>query len=214
MGTSNKSFTCPSCSAFFESAVLKVGDDVLQVDSFGSFAVNGVRDAETPFFMNNGHIKVTHTQKDKKSHAFKIQLNAVEYFQIRTFKDMITVDMNAMPGSIVEGSMGLLGNSKGEKVGRDGAVMEDDNSFAEEWQVLDSEPMLFESVREPQHPAKCVLPSAEASAQKTRRLGEASQLKSAAEQACAKYQKPESIERCVYDVLAVEDLDIAAAGTY
>ena len=112
-----------------------------------------------------------------------------------------------------EGTMGgLMGNFGGQKVGRDHRTeIVDINDFAEEWQVRGDEPMLFQTVRAPQYPAKCErLTAAEA----RRRLGENCEMASLAKEACAHWKDEGGIERCIHDVLATGDLEMAQAGTY
>ena len=58
--------------------------------------------------------------------------------------------------------------------------MEDNNAFGQEWQVPVNEKMLFSAVREPQAPAKCMIPDV---TKTVRRLGE-SVAREAAEAAC------------------------------
>jgi hypothetical protein len=70
------------------------------------------------------------------------------------------------------------------------------------------EPMLFRTARHPQYPQKCVMPDPAAVGQ--RRLGE-TVARRAAEAACARFAGAGAIfENCVYDVMAVGDVDIAA----
>jgi hypothetical protein len=97
---------------------------------------------------------------------------------------------------------------------RDGkTVMSDANAFGQEWQVLDTDPTLFQTARLPQHPQKCIMPSAKATSTLRRRLEESSmdQL-AAAEKACAHWGKGK--DDCVFDVLATGDLEMAEAGEY
>ena len=64
----------------------------------------------------------------------------------------------------------------------------------------------------PQYPEKCLLP--DPSAKETRRLGEKSISREAAEIACAHWKATESKERCIFDVIAVGDLEMATVGAY
>jgi hypothetical protein len=68
--------------------------------------------------------------------------------------------------------------------------MDDANAFGQEWQVLDTEPSLFQTVRLPQHPQQVrTLPSPmQEASQLRRRLSESSSIDQlAAEQACEQW---------------------------
>ena len=99
-------------------------------------------------------------------------------------------------------------------LGRDSkTVIDDPVLFGKEWQVRDNEMGLFGTARVPQFPEECIMPGEGSSINgfKRRRLGQSSVTKQAAEKACD-WWGPEVKERCVYDVLALGDLEIAEAG--
>jgi hypothetical protein len=103
----------------------------------------------------------------------------------------------------------------GDMVARDGkAVMNDANAFGQEWQVLDTEPSLFHTVRLPQHPKQvCTLPTPKQASQLRRRLSEPSSVDHlAAEKACEHWG--EGKDDCVFDVLTTGDLEMAVVGAY
>jgi hypothetical protein len=85
--------------------------------------------------------------------------------------------------------------------------MTDFNQFGQEWQVLHSEPMIFNERRAPQHPEQCSLPTVTAK----RRLHEDTALYQVAEEACAGVEKA-SREFCIFGVTAAGTED--AASTY
>ena len=85
------------------------------------------------------------------------------------------------------------------------------NAYAQTWQVQENEDMLFQSVRQPLAGQQCRLPN-ETKAEKQRRLGE-SLAAETANRACA-HLDGAAKENCVFDVLAVGDVDIAKAGVY
>ena len=89
------------------------------------------------------------------------------------------------------------------------------NAFGQEWQVRADEPMLFRTSRSPQASKgeKCVLPGATSKQSLRRRLKESKITPSEAEAACA-HLKGTTKSACVYDVLAVGDLDLAQSGAY
>ena len=132
---------------------------------------------------------------------------------VTAFKDLVSVKMDNATMASFGASVGLMGAyPSGMKLARDGkTVMEDPDMFGQEWQVQQGEAMLFDSVRAPQHPQVCTPPGARK--QTGRRLGEGSITEEAAEMACADW-KDEHKELCVYDVLAMGDLEVAQAGAY
>ena len=89
---------------------------------------------------------------------------------------------------------------------RDGTTLTADyNEFGQEWQVLEDEPKLFQGSTSlvPQSPTKCFIPAVKAG----RRLGE-SLATATAEAACSIYDGYKK-DMCVFDVVAMGDLEIA-----
>jgi hypothetical protein len=114
-----------------------------------------------------------------------------------------------------EGSEGLLGAPMGEDdtglLSRDGSfdMTGNWNTFGEEWQVLDTEPMLFQERRAPQHPAGCVYESSGKQKNVRRRLMDdaATEVTLAiATEACIK-AVGNMKDFCVEDVMATGDLE-------
>jgi hypothetical protein len=84
--------------------------------------------------------------------------------------------------------------------------------FGQEWQVLESEPTLFQNLRLPQHPMECTLPPPMKASQLRRRLLESSVDELTAEKDCARWG--EGKNDCVFDVLTTGDLEMAMVGAY
>lgn len=206
--------------SYIESAAIKIGDDVLEVGSYGEFFYNGIESAEFPVSMG-GLFTVTHEQVNKKKHYFEIALDKNTKIRIGSFKDLVSV---ALPyGSFnqyFEGSVGMLGSSNSSKgaqmLARDGeTVLESDPvAFGLEWQVRDTEPSLFQNdQRFPQYPETCVMPSAAAKSTQ-RRLGEDGITEEQAMTACKTAGRTYDLDACVYDILAMQDLEIAESGAF
>ena len=97
-------------------------------------------------------------------------------------------------------------------MGRDGmSILEDPVAFGMEWQLQENEPMLFQTARAPQYPQECRLPAV--SQKTTRRLGEKTISEEMAKTACVAVHA-ENMEACVHDVMAMGDLELAAAGGF
>jgi len=80
--------------------------------------------------------------------------------------------------------------------------------------VLKSEPSLYQAIRFPQHPEACIAPKDPTVAKDNRRrLGEVAVTQAEAEAACAHWAE-EQKDLCIFDVVAVDDLEIAQAGAY
>lgn len=189
---------------------MRIGQDILEVGSYGFFFLNGVSDASLSAKMAGKH-SIVHTQLNKKTHEFQIELDNDESILIRSFKDLVSVKVVHGSFNNFGKSQGLMGKfGTGEWLARNGTVLKDASAFGQEWQVRDTEAKLFETLRAPQHPAQCNMPKA--SAAKERRLGEGVAKKAKAEKACAHWGDMQ--DKCVYDVLAMADLEIAEAGVF
>jgi hypothetical protein len=207
--------------SYIESAALRLGNDVIEVSSWGEYFVNGVSGAELPRMLVSG-FSFSHKDLDGKTHIFALEEMGTDIeIVIKTFKEMVSVRMEpfkekAIRNHYFSSSLGLMGSfddEPGKLLARDGVtVIDDHNAFGQEWQVQDTEPMLFVAAdRAPQYPAKCVLPSTSA-AEKQRRLG-LTVAQIAAEEACGHWE-PHVRDLCIYDVMASGDLELAAAGGY
>lgn len=200
--------------SYIESAAIQIGEDVLEVSSFGGYMLGGVSAAELPNTIAG--FTVQHSQPSANIHLFEILLDEDkdEKIVIKTFKDMVSVKLHGASPSRFHGSQGMLGNydKNGLMMARDGVtVINDPNAFADEWQIKDVEPKLFQSRRRPQHPQACRLPSE--TKEKRRRLGSSSITMEEAEAACGSWPA-DLIPGCVHDVIALDDLELAHAGAF
>lgn len=198
--------------SYIESAVVKIGEETLEVASFGEYYLNGVSNADLPNEISA--FAVTHSHPSKNIHIFEIAVAGPEKIVLTTFKDMVSVKIENADTKRFHGSVGMMGEFEtGKMLSRNGTtVLTDPNAFASEWQVRSTEPMLFQAISAPQHPDACVLPDA-VKKQGRRRLGEASISKEAAEHACAHWEE-ETRNQCIHDVMATGDLELADAGAF
>ena len=200
--------------SFISTAALRIGDDVLTVSSWGDFAINGVHGAQGKEAMSIGGFPVSQAQFNKKHTRLEVSLGGGndEKLVLSTFKDLVSVTIHQGRAENFQTSSGMMGSFHGQLLGRDGkTIFEDMDMFGQEWQVRGDEPKLFETSREPQYPKQCRLPSE--SVATTRRLGEGI-ARSKAEAACAHFADENRKKACVFDVMAVGDVDIAKAGGY
>jgi len=118
------------------------------------------------------------------------------------------VVFDAAGTDIFEGSLGLLGShSTGKKIARDGeSEIKDPTEFALEWQVRDTDGMMFSSARFPQYPTTCSPPKKILG----NRLG-MSLMKEQAEKVCEHWTTDK--EDCIFDVIATRDVLTASEGS-
>lgn len=195
--------------SFVETAAIRIGEDILEVSSWGDWSLNGVSFSNALSApLSIAGYPVYHRQLNKKKNVFDIVVDSGN-ITVDNFKDFVNIKIRTP----LPGSKGLLGDFyTGDSLARDGeTVIEDPNAFGQEWQVLDSEPNLFQTNRAPQFPNKCILPSE--SKKEARRLGDHGVSEEAAKLACAKFQGS-TFESCVHDVMATGDLEVADAGAY
>ncbi len=199
--------------SYISNAALRIGTDVLEVESKGVYHLNGVAGADLP--IEFGGFQFLHTQPTDKQHVFEIHLGGRERIKLKTYKDFVSVLVEQGEDKHFANSVGLMGDfATGRMFARDGeTVIEDANAFGQEWQVLDTEASLFQEARFPQHPTVCTMPPPMQASQLRRRLLETSVADEvAAEKACAQWG--DGKDDCVFDVLTTGDLEMAMVCAY
>jgi hypothetical protein len=73
--------------SYISSAVLRIGSDVLEVESQGVYYLNGVAGADLP--SEFGGFEFLHTQPTDKQHVFEVHLEGRERIMIKTYKDFV-----------------------------------------------------------------------------------------------------------------------------
>jgi hypothetical protein len=198
--------------SYISSAALRIGTDVLEVESKGVYYKNGVLGPAMPNKISG--FPVAHTQPNENQHAFNVDLGDGESINIKTYKDFVSVMVDGAQSKDFGDSVGLMGAlERGLMLARDGnTVLADHNAFGQEWQVLDTEPKIFETIRFPQHPQACTMPPPTQTSLLRRRLSESGNAELAAEEACAHWG--EGKDDCMFDVLTTGDLEMAVVGAY
>jgi cysteine-rich repeat protein len=199
--------------SYISNAAVRIGADILELQSHGVYHFNGVAGVELP--SKFAGFEFLHTQPTAKQHVFEIHLGGRERIKLKTYKDFVSVSIEQGQGKHFANSVGLMGDfAKGRMFARDGeTVLDDANVFGQEWQVLNTEESLFQTLRLPQHPLECTMPTPVQASQLRRRLSEKSkddQL--AAEKACEHWG--DGKDECVFDVLTTGDLGMAVGGAY
>lgn len=195
--------------SFIESAVVKIGNNTLEVSGFGQYILDSVSNCD----LSDGiaGFPISHFHPSENVHLFEIDITGEEKLVFRTFKDMVSVKIDRAEAKRFHGSGGMMGNYEtGKLLGRDGqTLISDPVAFAAEWQVRNDEPMLFQTASGPQYPEVCKLPNP---AKTGRRLGKAVN-ENTARKACASWTD-ETRDGCIHDVLATGDIGLAAVGSF
>ena len=214
----------PYQETFVESVALKIGDDTLQVDSWGAYRLNGQPNASLNGDMNGssrlgkhtklGRFPIAHFIDDPTKHRerFVVSLDNMERVVISVFKDLVSVAVKGGTYKSFGSSRGLMGAfGSGTKLSRNNtAILDNDVAFAGDWQVRDTEPMLFAASREPQYPQKCRLENTQENGKSKkvarRHLRESTVSMEQATVACAHTRNQKD---CASDVMQMSDLDLA-----
>jgi hypothetical protein len=190
--------------SFIEKIAVQIGNDILEFSNdVANVMLNGVvaapKAGHRKIFMADKYEVVRYKKslviRLDHSHGAKIDLIARKI-------GWPAVKVVAAQSDIFAGSLGLLGDYEtGKKLARDGVTEmndEDATDFALEWQVRDTEPMMFSDARVPQFPTVCIPPAK----MMGNRLG-LSLAKKEAEKACAAWG--DDMEDCIFDVVASRD---------
>jgi len=208
--------------SFIEKVALQIGDEILEFDNdVENFLINGV-----PVEANRKHHKTMFAgyviRRDPKAISVRLADGTGQHQDTGRAKIDFHMRKNGFPAVIVDaghtdlfkGSLGLLGEwGTGRKLARDGSTVIDvpdasnASEFALEWQVRDTEPMIFQESRFPQFPTTCAPPAKMVG---DKRLGASQFKKKEAEEACAHWE--EDMEDCIFDVMATRDALVAEEG--
>jgi hypothetical protein len=202
--------------SYISTAVLRIGDDVLEVAGQGdgdSYWINGVEgnafgDAAVVGSLSGSSVIARRLNTQQREYV--VDLGNEQSVVLKTWKDLVRVDVRGADADNFASSVGLMGTfPEGAKMARDHLTLLDDvNKFGQEWQVKPSEPKLFRSIDGPQFPSKCEVPSRSSL---RRRLAASSVSLEDAELACSRVSA-EDRDLCIFDVMATNDKD--AAGAY
>jgi len=207
--------------SFISSVAVKIGEDVFEVQSGGIHLLNGVEDVDLKTTTLAGYqVKKHGGKKDNGTIKARYHINMKEegVLEVKVYNEFVSVLIRQVRAEDFNDSVGLMGTfEQGELIGRDtSTVFEDPNEFGLEWQVRDTDTMLFQEARFPQFPAKCTMPEVPSSVH--RRLNEVAGgagmiPKSEAEKAC-EHLPVEDRDACVYDVITTGDIEMARLDAF
>jgi hypothetical protein len=202
--------------SYIESAAVRVGEHVLQVDR-RSFRLDGVKFHDDDLPMTFGDDGKTYKFElynlDKresgttKRRQYRLSLDEESAIEFKFYKEFMTFDVVGHPD--FTDAAGLLGTyPSGDMLSREGRPIEDFGDFGFEWQVGLTDPILFAKVRSPQLPLeRCYLPTAARPSRRQLR-GENQKLFAAAQSACSS-QVGNDFGLCVDDVMMTGDIGLA-----
>lgn len=207
--------------SYVESAAVRIGDQILEIqggDKAEWLFTNGIanEDVVDGKWYNvkfAGHVmRFKKSGRNREAHLY---LMNGEKLMMKTYNDFVKVELGK-DRSMYKGSHGILGRyPDGKRVGRDGeTLIEDINTYGQEWQVTPDEPKLFHTYEgDFIVPAgqKCAMPTEtlEKKELRARRLADGLSMDQA-EQACIHITDPMDHKACVFDVIATQDTDMAA----
>jgi hypothetical protein len=200
--------------SYVSSAVLRIGDDTLEVmggndDSSHWINQQANENSDDGIIGFLSGYPIVYKKINSKQHEYTVKIGGAKAIVMTTFKKLVRVSIEGASIESFGSSRGLLGSfGEGKMLARDGStLLEDTNTFGQEWQVLPSEDMLFHSVEGPQAPEKCFIPLASSL---RRRLGESKISEEEAQLACSRVSQ-EDFDMCVFDVMATGDKDVVGA---
>ena len=198
--------------SYISAAALRIGEDILEVQSQAKYFYNGEEGAPLPKKFGGFTIDHKIPKHKNRPDRFVIYTNSGK-IDIRVYNDFVGVSILKPKEEGFGDSVGLMGSFKsGDWLLRDGeTVVTDPNAFGPEWQVRDHEHQLFVEKGSVTWPETCHMPSDYAK-EGRRRLEESSITEEMAEEACEHWVYDKDL--CIHDVLLTGDLDIAAAGAY
>jgi len=194
--------------SFIKALSMRVGNDTLEMEGKDNFHINGVFWEQPNQFAGFPIFKIGNATwcRDKcfKAQIYRIFFDFDEYVELANWAGFLHVEMN---GPNFKDSTGLLGSRKDTgMVGRDGNLIADVNKYGQEWQVMGSDPQLFQMSRYPQHPDPCIQPEAT-----FRRISESTMRM--AQHACS-YLSGELYDICIFDVSSTGDENLAYSPFY
>jgi hypothetical protein len=198
--------------SYIEMAALRVGDYVMEVHS-QYLTLDGIEytDHDLPLSFGGDFkyvINAPEVEEDTKFHGakvYRVDLHDESWINFKVYKEFVFIEVSGHEEDFSD-AMGLLGDYyNGNMVDRQGQRVYDYDQFGFEWQVRPGvDANLFSTVREPQFPRQCNMPSVQRSSRRLRANN--GSLFTDAKSACA---KAADINLCVDDVLATGDLGMA-----
>jgi hypothetical protein len=182
-------------TSYISSAVIKIGSDKIEIQEDGSYYWNDQHNIPLPSLF--GDSKLTYVVVDGWLPMWTMTSPRGGTIFVQIFDVMVDVKISGFSNESVSDSVGLMGDyDSGFLVNRRGDWMFNIAEFGNDWQVRDTEPMLFHEVQEPQYPSKCRMPLKDDVDRRLRSLGNISEEE--ATMICSESGK--YFEDCVEDI--------------
>jgi hypothetical protein len=148
-------------TSYIATAAIKIGSNTLEVHEDGSYYFNNALNAPLPAMF--GDSTISYIVEEGWLPVWTITSPRGGTIFIQIFNVMVDVKLSGFLTETVSDATGLMGDfDSGFLMDRKGEWMFDMNKFGNEWQVRDTEPMIFHEVRHPQHPFICGMPLVDA----------------------------------------------------
>ena len=93
--------------SYIETAAIQIGEDVLEISSWGEFFYNGVEGTRLPKMMA-GKYHVEHTEVSKKRHLYEVNLHEGQKIVVATHKDLLAIAVENASDKNFHNSVGML----------------------------------------------------------------------------------------------------------
>jgi von Willebrand factor type D domain len=199
--------------SYISNVATRIGEDVLEITSSGTHYFNGVEGTEFPLEIGGRYVatRVERTLESgdiRTEYTIDLMIHSDDHtsgdlIRISSFKEMLSVTVDAM----LHDTYGMLGiTGKDGMIGRDlQTVINDSNIMGAQWQVNNTEPMLFHEIRAPQYPEACQLPKVDS---RRRLRAESGESMRRAQEACAGVEE-NMRDFCIHDVRQTGDSSYA-----
>jgi hypothetical protein len=195
--------------SFIKALSMRVGKDTLEMEGKVNFHINSVFWEKPPTqFAGFDMVRIGNAtwcrDRCSKAQIYRIFFDVDEYVELANMRGFLHVEIN---GPNFNNSTGLLGSRRDTgMVGRDGNLIADVSKYGQEWQVMGSDPQLFQMSRYPQHPDPCIQPDVS-----RRRISELTM--KIAQQACS-HLSGKLNDICIFDVSSTGDENLAYSPFY
>jgi len=197
--------------SFIKAVALKLGNHKFEMDAHQKYFYDGKpHDVPPPTF--NGHPIMRMKNATwcsphcSKAIIYQIDLGMNGNVELANWNGFLHIEIHGNNFKEATGLLGRLGQRG--NFGRNGTKIEDLHSYGLDWQIRDTDPVLFHDLRYPIYPNPCVLPKTTFQ----RRIVKP-EITSMAEQVCSHLSDP-LFEMCKFDVEATGDKMMARAPMY
>jgi len=195
--------------SYISNAAIRIGEDIFEIvggQVEKNIWINGV--AGEPTEISNvastlSGFPIYFKQMSNNQREFVIDLGESQLIILKSWKSFVSIEVKNPEHKDFKNSVGLVGSfPQGTKIARDNiSVVDEMDTFGQEWQVLASEKNVFHNIVGPQHPEHCDIPS---HSEMRRRLGDSIVTTEQAKKACASVNK-DAMDLCIFDVMATND---------